>query len=49
MTFSPKHSSCSKQTNSGAAMRSLAGLPLSLPATTGVPRAMPGGRLFRAH
>jgi len=30
------------------AMRSLAGLPLSLPTTTGVPRPMPGGRLFRA-
>jgi anhydro-N-acetylmuramic acid kinase len=30
------------------AVRSLAGLPLSLPSTTGVPRPMPGGRLFRA-
>jgi anhydro-N-acetylmuramic acid kinase len=28
------------------AVRSLAGLPLSLPSTTGVPRPMPGGRLF---
>ena len=30
------------------AVRSLAGLPLSLPSTTGAPRPMPGGRLFRA-
>ena len=30
------------------AMRSVQGLPLSLPATTGVPRPMPGGVLFRA-
>ncbi len=30
------------------AVRSLKGLPLSLPSTTGVPRPMPGGRLFRA-
>lgn len=30
------------------AVRSLEGLPLSLPSTTGVPRPMPGGRLFRA-
>lgn len=30
------------------ALRSLRGLPLSLPSTTGVPRPMPGGRLFRA-
>ena len=30
------------------AVRSLAGLPLSLPATTGVSRPMTGGRLFRA-
>lgn len=30
------------------AVRSLAGLPLSLPMTTGVPRPMPGGRLDRA-
>lgn len=29
------------------AVRSLAGLPLSLPTTTGVPRAMPGGVLHR--
>ncbi|MFQ3623186.1 MAG: anhydro-N-acetylmuramic acid kinase, partial [Acetobacteraceae bacterium] len=29
------------------AARSLAGLPLSLPGTTGVPRPMPGGRLVR--
>lgn len=29
------------------AARSLAGLPLSLPTTTGVPRPMPGGRLAR--
>jgi anhydro-N-acetylmuramic acid kinase len=28
------------------AIRSLSGLPLSLPGTTGVPRPMPGGRLF---
>ncbi len=28
------------------AVRSAAGLPLSLPSTTGVPRPMPGGRLF---
>ncbi len=31
------------------AVRSLKGLPLSLPSTTGVPRPMPGGRLFRAR
>jgi anhydro-N-acetylmuramic acid kinase len=31
------------------ALRSLKGLPLSLPSTTGVPRPMPGGRLFRAN
>ena len=30
------------------AVRSLRGLPLSLPSTTGVPRPMPGGRLARA-
>jgi anhydro-N-acetylmuramic acid kinase len=30
------------------AVRSLRGLPLSLPATTGVPKPMPGGRLHRA-
>jgi anhydro-N-acetylmuramic acid kinase len=30
------------------AVRSLAGLPLSLPTTTGVPRPMTGGELFRA-
>jgi anhydro-N-acetylmuramic acid kinase len=30
------------------AVRAAAGLPLSLPSTTGVPRAMSGGRLFRA-
>ena len=30
------------------AVRSLAGLPLSLPATTGVTRPTTGGRLFRA-
>jgi anhydro-N-acetylmuramic acid kinase len=30
------------------AVRSAAGLPLSLPSTTGVKRPMPGGRLFRA-
>jgi anhydro-N-acetylmuramic acid kinase len=30
------------------AVRSLEGLPLSLPSTTGVARPMPGGRLFRA-
>ncbi|MGQ0678008.1 MAG: anhydro-N-acetylmuramic acid kinase, partial [Rhodospirillales bacterium] len=30
------------------ALRSLKGLPLSLPSTTGVPEPMPGGRLFRA-
>ena len=30
------------------AVRSISGLPLSLPATTGVPRPLPGGRLFRA-
>jgi anhydro-N-acetylmuramic acid kinase len=30
------------------AVRSLAGLPLSLPTTTGVPRPMAGGRLDRA-
>jgi anhydro-N-acetylmuramic acid kinase len=28
------------------AVRSVRGLPLSLPSTTGVPRPMPGGRLF---
>jgi anhydro-N-acetylmuramic acid kinase len=31
------------------AVRSVAGLPLSLPSTTAVPRPMPGGRLFRAN
>jgi anhydro-N-acetylmuramic acid kinase len=31
------------------AVRSLEGLPLSLPSTTGVARPMTGGRLFRAH
>ncbi len=31
------------------ATRSLAGLPLSLPSTTGVARPMTGGRLFRAN
>ncbi|MGE0746529.1 MAG: anhydro-N-acetylmuramic acid kinase [Rhodospirillales bacterium] len=31
------------------AVRSLAGLPLSVPGTTGVPRPMTGGRLFRAQ
>ncbi|MBM3487270.1 MAG: anhydro-N-acetylmuramic acid kinase [Alphaproteobacteria bacterium] len=30
------------------AVRSRLGLPLSLPETTGVPRPMPGGRLYRA-
>ena len=30
------------------ALRAVAGLPLSLPATTGVPRPLSGGRLFRA-
>lgn len=30
------------------AVRSLRGLPLSLPSTTGVPRPMPGGVLYRA-
>ena len=30
------------------AVRAAMGLPLSLPSTTGVPRAMPGGRLYRA-
>ena len=30
------------------AVRSLEGLPLSLPSTTGVARPMTGGRLFRA-
>ena len=30
------------------AIRSLRGLPLSLPTTTGVPRSMPGGRFFEA-
>ncbi len=30
------------------AVRSLVGLPLSLPTTTGVPRPMPGGRLYPA-
>jgi anhydro-N-acetylmuramic acid kinase len=29
-------------------VRSLRGLPLSLPTTTGVPRPMTGGRLFPA-
>jgi anhydro-N-acetylmuramic acid kinase len=29
------------------AVRAVAGLPLSLPSTTGVPRPLPGGRLFR--
>jgi anhydro-N-acetylmuramic acid kinase len=29
------------------AVRSLKGLPLSLPSTTGVPRPMPGGKLDR--
>ena len=31
------------------AVRSLEGLPLSLPSTTGVPRPTTGGRLFKAH
>ena len=31
------------------AVRSAAGLPLSLPTTTGAPRPMPGGRRFRAE
>ncbi|HUC73342.1 MAG TPA: anhydro-N-acetylmuramic acid kinase, partial [Stellaceae bacterium] len=31
------------------AVRSVVGLPLSLPSTTGVPYPMPGGRLFRAR
>jgi anhydro-N-acetylmuramic acid kinase len=31
------------------AVRAAAGLPLSLPSTTGAPRPMPGGRLFRAR
>jgi anhydro-N-acetylmuramic acid kinase len=31
------------------AVRSLKGLSLSLPSTTGVPQPMPGGRLFRAR
>ena len=30
------------------AVRSLRGLPLSLPTTTGVPHPMPGGELWRA-
>jgi anhydro-N-acetylmuramic acid kinase len=30
------------------AVRSALGLPLSLPSTTGVPRPITGGRLFRA-
>jgi anhydro-N-acetylmuramic acid kinase len=30
------------------ALRSLAGLPLSLPSTTGVPAPMPGGELWKA-
>jgi anhydro-N-acetylmuramic acid kinase len=30
------------------ALRSLAGLPLSLPTTTGVPRPLKGGVVFRA-
>ena len=30
------------------AVRSLRGLPLSLPTTTGAPRPVRGGRLFRA-
>src|SRR5262249_21221835 len=29
-------------------VRSLRGLPLSLPTTTGAPRRIPGGRLFKA-
>jgi anhydro-N-acetylmuramic acid kinase len=29
------------------AVRSLRGLPLSLPTTTGVPKPMTGGRLYR--
>ncbi len=31
------------------AVRSLKGLPLSLPSTTGVPAPMPGGQLHRAR
>src|SRR5690606_11374115 len=31
------------------AVRSLKGLPLSLPSTTGVPQPMPGGVLYKAH
>lgn len=31
------------------AIRSLMGLPLSLPTTTGVPQPTTGGRLFRPH
>ncbi|MGH6991046.1 MAG: anhydro-N-acetylmuramic acid kinase, partial [Stellaceae bacterium] len=31
------------------AVRSLLGLPLSIPSTTGVPRPVTGGRLFRAR
>ena len=31
------------------AIRSLRGLPLSLPTTTGAPRPMPGGRVFRVE
>jgi anhydro-N-acetylmuramic acid kinase len=30
------------------AVRSLKGLPLSLPTTTGVPQPMPGGVLYKA-
>jgi anhydro-N-acetylmuramic acid kinase len=30
------------------AVRSVSGLPLSLPTTTGVPRPLPGGELHRA-
>jgi anhydro-N-acetylmuramic acid kinase len=30
------------------ATRSTRGLPLSLPTTTGAPKPMPGGRLFKA-
>jgi anhydro-N-acetylmuramic acid kinase len=30
------------------AIRSLRGLPLSLPTTTGVPRPMQGGKLFKS-
>jgi anhydro-N-acetylmuramic acid kinase len=31
------------------AVRSLKGLPLSLPTTTGVPKPMPGGRLHKVE